>query len=116
MRRAIVVLALVLGPIGMVAGCNAIFGIGDYKVVDDAAPGDGAGGDAPANCASYDPSSGQCYPAPPGTATNDPELLNACTGAQCVPFDDTKRIPNLPKDGGLPPVTDPPPPPDAGPG
>ncbi len=115
MRRAFVVLALVLGPIAVVSGCNAIFGIGDYQVVDDAAPSDGNAGDGPANCASYDPASGQCYPAPPCTATNDPELLNSCTSAQCVPFDDRKRIPNLPADGGLPAVTDPPPP-DAGPG
>src|SRR5437764_12874762 len=104
MRRAFVVVALVLAPIGVASGCNAIFGIGDYHVVDDAASIDGSG-DAPASCTAYDPASGQCYPAPPCTATSDPELLNACTGAQCVPFDDKARIPSLPKDGGLPPVT-----------
>ncbi|HEY8074588.1 MAG TPA: hypothetical protein VIF62_10765 [Labilithrix sp.] len=116
MRRVMVVIALVLGPMAVVAGCNAIFGIGDYKVTDDAALPDGAGADGPVSCESYDPASGKCYPAPPCAATNDPELLNACTGAQCVPFDDTARIPNLPKDGKLPPVTDPPPPVDAGAG
>jgi hypothetical protein len=114
MRRRVI--AFLVLAIGVALGCNAIFGIGDYSVVasDASAAGDGPpGGEAGADCsASYDPKSGQCYPC---VGTTDPELLNACTGSQCIPFDDTARTPLLGADGKLPPVPDLPPP-DAGAG
>jgi hypothetical protein len=49
----------------------------------------------------------QCYACAP-MAT--PQFLNACTSAQCVPFDDVKRLTHLLPKGGLPPL----PPEDAG--
>lgn len=42
----------------------------------------------------------QCYPCAPAT---QPQFLNACTSAACVPFDDT-RVTLLLPDGGLPPL------------
>lgn len=106
MRRLFLCLML---AIGVAFGCNALFGIGDYVVVDaDASTADGphGNGDA-ANCENYDPKSGQCYPCEPKV---DPQLLNACTDSKCIPFDDKARVPNLPADGKLPPVPDLPPP------
>jgi hypothetical protein len=90
MRRAVVILLVALG---LALGCNAIFGIGDYVVTDEAgSDGSTNDGDVDANCK---------------TPTTDPELLNACTNSQCVPFDDTVRVPRLAADGALPPVPDP---------
>lgn len=110
-RRLALVSALV---IGILAGCNAIFGIGDYVVDDDAGTlgGDGSteGGEA-ASCDDYDPASGKCYPCAP---QNDPQFLNACTGSLCVPFDDKARVPRFNPDGSLPTVPDPPPPDSGG--
>jgi hypothetical protein len=107
MRRLALILAL---AVGLAAGCNAIFGISDYSVVDDASAGDGANdsGEAAVNCDNFDPSTGVCYPSPCPPKT-DPEFLNACTGSQCIPFDDTKRIPGYSPDGSLPLVPDLPP-------
>lgn len=42
----------------------------------------------------------RCYPCAPAT---QPQFLNACTSAACVPFDDT-RVTLLLPDGGLPPL------------
>ena len=41
-----------------------------------------------------------CYACAPATV---PEFENACSGATCVPFDDTRLTKLLP-DGGLPPL------------
>ncbi len=41
-----------------------------------------------------------CYGCPPKTT---PEFHNACTDAQCAPFDE-KRLTKLTPDGGLPPL------------
>jgi len=102
MRRRLVLLS-VLALAGAIAawGCNAVLGLGDYQVRAD-------GGTTPPNC-NVDLST-QCYPCAP---SNDPQFLNACTGASCVSFD-SKRVTGLLPDGGLPPY----PvlaPPDAGP-
>ncbi|MFT3771377.1 MAG: hypothetical protein QM820_38680 [Minicystis sp.] len=51
---------------------------------------------------------GGCFGCAP---TDDPELLNACTDAQCFPFDNRKRVTALADGGKLPPL----PSPDAGP-
>lgn len=115
-RRLVVVLAAMAGvAVASAFGCNAIFGINDYSVVDDASATDaplGEGGEAAVSCENYDPASGQCYPCEPKI---DPEFLNACTDNQCIPFDDKTRVPRANPDGSLPPVPDLPPP-DAGPG
>ena len=42
-----------------------------------------------------------CYPCTP---TNSDQIANACTSANCVPFDDATRLANLTADGGLPPL------------
>jgi hypothetical protein len=94
---------LVLGCAAIGAGCNSILGLGDYKVSPD------AGGIVPqgdsGSCA-WDLDSGQCYPCAP---QKDPEFLNSCTSSQCVPFDDTLRVPKANPDGSLPVVPDRPP-------
>ena len=90
-------------------GCNAVFGIGDFHVGEGDAVGDAAieaaseAGEAAPSCSMYDAAGGRCFPCAP---TLDPEFLNACTGAQCVPFDDTTRVSGVLADGGLPPVPD----------
>jgi hypothetical protein len=113
MRRRLFFFCVI--AIGVAAGCNAIFGIGDYAVVDDASTlgGDGSneGGEGSVDCDNYDPASGQCYPCAP---KKDPEFLNACTGSQCVPFDDKARVPQFNPDGSLPTVPDLPPPDSGG--
>lgn len=43
----------------------------------------------------------QCYACAP---TDTPQFLNACTSAQCVPFDDVKRLTHLLPNGRLPPL------------
>jgi hypothetical protein len=63
----------------------------------DASAGDADASDA-ASC-SVDLAT-QCYPCAPAT---QPQFLNACTSAPCVPFDDT-RVTLLLPDGGLPPL------------
>jgi hypothetical protein len=112
-------------PIGLllVAGCNAVLGLGDYAIgtdtvdaaSDQTSAGDDAANDtaigtdtstqdAPAGCDAAEPTTAtQCFGCTPGT---NPEFLNACTASACVPFDDTTRLANW--DGGaLPPVPDP---------
>jgi len=115
-RRRLVILLAVAATAGVagIFGCNAIFGVNDYTVLDDAAVngGDGPNGEAAPSCDNFNPASGQCYPCAP---TIDPQFLNSCTTGQCVPFDDKTRVPMANPDGSLPPVPDPPPP-DAGPG
>ena len=105
-RRSISFFALLASA---ALGCNAIFGLGDYRVDDGDAAIDSAvdtaseAGEAAPSCSMYDAAGGQCFPCTP---TLDPEFLNACTGAQCVPFDDTTRVRGVLADGGLPPVPD----------
>ena len=115
----------------MLASCTSILGIGDFAVqpVRDAAPGDVAveatalDAGAPVESSTIDAPDAryaaadattcdvdlavQCFPCAPKAP---PELLNACTSASCVPFDDSTRLTNLLPDGGLPPL----PPFDAG--
>ena len=111
MRRLALSAIAAVAAVGVAFGCNAIFGVNDY-VVQDARDGSsdgrfGEGGEAAVDCDNFDPTTGQCYPCTPKV---DIEILNTCTNAQCVPFDDKMRIPNLPDDGGLPAVPDLPPP------
>jgi hypothetical protein len=91
--------AVAIAAFGGALACNAILGLGDYAVGDGGAitAGDGATGDC-----SADFDAGQCYPC---AATNNDQLLNACTSSSCVPFDDTTRVPNF--DGSLPVIPDP---------
>ncbi len=90
----------------VVLACNSILGLTDFAVTPDPAdatdettiaPGDGScaeGGTSDADLTMV------CYPCEPLTTE---QLLNACTGAQCVPFART-RLTNLLPDGGLPPL------------
>ncbi len=68
----------------------------------DASAGDAdAGGSDAADAASCSVDlATRCYPCAPAT---QPQFLNACTSAACVPFDDT-RVTLLLPDGGLPPL------------
>jgi hypothetical protein len=91
-------LAVAVAALGGGIACNAILGLGDYTVNDGGVTplGDGASGDC-----SADFDAGQCYPC---AATTNDQLLNACSSSNCVPFDDTTRVPNF--TGTLPPVSD----------
>jgi hypothetical protein len=57
----------------------------------------------PTSCDAYDPSSSACYMCQPETNV---QFLNACTGSNCVPFDDSRRVSLFNPDGSLPPVPD----------
>ncbi len=102
----LLILGLAVGA--LCAGCNSILGLGNFSVSPDAGSGI-TKPDSVARCADSN-AGGQCYACAPQTNT---QYLNACTEASCVPFDDTKRVKNLPLDGNLPLVPDVP---DAGPG
>jgi hypothetical protein len=82
--------------------CNGLLGLGDFAVSD---------ADDGGTCADGQTSDADlavvCYPCNPLTPA---QLLNACTGAQCLPFD-RARLTKLLPDGGLPPL---PPDPDGG--
>ncbi len=82
-------MAITVAALGGALACNAILGLGDYTVNDGGASSnsDGASSDCGAD---FD--AGQCYPC---AATTNDQLLNACTSSNCVPFDDTTRIPNF---------------------
>jgi len=111
-----------------IAGCSTAIGLSDYAFRTDGADGgttdassatlpdrngppDASTGDAGVSVAmggadaaeaascSVDLAT-QCYPCAPAT---QPQFLNACTSAACVPFDDTRVTLFLP-DGGLPPL------------
>jgi hypothetical protein len=89
----------------IVLACNSILGLGDFAVTPDpadatdeqVATGD-AGGSCPDSGISNADLSAVCYPCSPLTTE---QLLNACTGAQCIPFD-RARLTKLLPDGGLP--------------
>ncbi len=110
-RRWVGLVALATIALAFLA-CNGLLGLGDFAVsdVDDASDDRTAnGGDG--SCADGETSDADlavvCYPCNPLTPA---QLLNACTGAQCLPFDRTRLTKLLP-DGGLPPL---PPDPDGG--
>lgn len=94
--------AIAIAALGGALACNAILGLGDYAVGDGGTTAGGDGSSSGDCGADFD--AGQCYPC---TATNTDQLLNACTTSNCVPFDDTARVPNF--DGSLPVIPDPPP-------
>ena len=81
-----------------IAACSSLLGLGDYHEVTTSTDG-GSASDASGSC---DVDLGKaCYPCTP---TTNEQFLNACSGADCVPFDDGKRDKNLLADGGLPPA------------
>jgi hypothetical protein len=89
----------------IVLACNSILGLGDFAVTPDpadatdeqvAAAGDG--GTCPDSGVSNVDLTAVCYPCNPLTTD---QLLNACTGAQCIPFD-RARLTKLLPDGKLP--------------
>jgi hypothetical protein len=71
-----VVRVVILASVAVMCGCSTLLGLGDYHEVP---AGDGSCGDAQSNA----------------------QLLNACTSAQCVPFDETRVTKQL-LDGALP--------------
>ncbi|MEO6574567.1 MAG: hypothetical protein ABIP89_12060 [Polyangiaceae bacterium] len=104
-------MATVLAVSALGLGCNAIFGVNDYTVGDpdgSAGPGDGSSDVATdaVSCDNYDAASGMCFPCAPDPL-NQATFLNECTGANCVPFDDSVRVPDF--KGTLPVVPDIPP-------
>lgn len=96
----------------IVLACNSILGLGDFAVTPDAADAaaaadaadeqgtSGDGGTCPDSGTSNADLTAVCYPCNP--LTNE-QLLNACTGAQCIPFD-RARLTKLLPDGRLPPL------------
>jgi hypothetical protein len=109
-----------------VTACGTMLGLGDYAVkrevdagttiVDAAAADDdalvdvgtrdgvdaGSAADSAADSSACDVDlATQCYACAPTTSL---QIVNACTGSTCVPFDDGVRLTNLLGDGALPPV------------
>ncbi len=89
----------------IVLACNSILGLGDFAVTPDPAdamdeqvPAAGDGGTCPDSGVSNADLTAVCYPCNPLTTE---QLLNACTGAQCIPFD-RARLTKLLPDGKLP--------------
>ena len=85
------VVGLAGAALGAAFGCSSLLGLSDYKI------GDAGPTSCNANLTT------QCFPCTP---TTDPQFLNACTDAACVPFDDQARIAGFVPDGALPPVPD----------
>jgi hypothetical protein len=110
--RAILLFLAVIGTAAIGFGCSAILSLGDYEVgTNDASipseAGDAgdAGGDADI-CANPDASATfdftkACWPC---AADETAEYLNACTGGDCVQFDQQRIQTLLLADGGLPPI------------
>jgi len=93
--------AAAIAAAGLVA-CNALLDLGAYHVdeADGAAPGGGGDGGLAGPCApDAAPNDAGCYECAP---QNDKQLLNACTKAQCVTFDDARLAKLIPADGKLP--------------
>lgn len=76
-------------------GSSATSSTGSSASSTTGAGGGGTGG-APPNCDGVN----GCYSCPPKTGN---QLLNACTGAQCSPFDNVARLP-LYNNGNLPAI------------
>jgi hypothetical protein len=96
----------------IVLACNSILGLSDFNVTPDSGDAsDETGTGDSGTCKDGDTSDADlatvCYPCNPLTTE---QLLNACTGAQCLPFD-RARLTSLLPDGGLPSL---PPDPDGG--
>ena len=98
---------------GVVLACNSLLGLTDFDVLPD---GPDAGeetstSDGAPTCVDGESADADlravCYPCVPLVTE---QFLNACTGAQCVPFD-RGRLTRLLADGGLPSL---PPDPDGG--
>lgn len=108
-RATRLVLLLLVVAAGGVFACNALLGLSDFDVTPD--PTEAGGGDTSmpivdsgGGCADGQTSDVdlklECYPCNPLTPQ---ELLNACTAAQCIPFD-RARLTNLLPNGELPPL------------
>ncbi len=99
--------ALLLTPVGALGvflgaqGCSQILGFNDYKVTTDGSNFPETGGEAGGDDGGCVGPNG-CYACTP--TTND-QLQNACTQAQCVPFDEATRIKGY--TGKLPDIPDP---------
>ena len=102
--RWVGLVALATIVLACIAACNGLLGLGDFAVTPDPADatldqstsgGDGACADGETSDADL---AAVCYPCNPLTTE---QLLNACTGAQCIPFD-RARLTKLLPDGGLP--------------
>ena len=93
--------------------CNAILGLTSFEVIPDGvdAADEQAMTEAGATCEGGQTADVDlkvvCYPCTPLVTE---QLLNACTGAQCIPFD-RARLTRLLPNGDLPPL---PPDPDGG--
>ena len=114
-RRCALGLLLVVAG-GAAVACNSLLGLTDFEVTPDpveAGKSETSVPDLDATTGCVDGQTSdvdlkvECYPCNP--LTNE-QLLNACSGAQCISFDN-KRITSLLPDGGLPAL---PPPLDGG--
>jgi hypothetical protein len=92
--------------------CQSILGFDDFVVREDAGnggqdatttDGGGGGGDGATEASCNVDLATTCYACTPQSTD---QYLNACTEAQCLPFDRTRILPLLTADGGLPPIPD----------
>jgi hypothetical protein len=80
--------------------CNVVRHLCVANRTDDGGPGSDGAVDDPADAAETTGcAAGTTNSPPPGF-----ELLNACTDATCLPFDNRQRLRNLSRDGVLPPL------------
>ena len=83
--------------------CDTVRHLCAATTSDDGGAGDDdAGGAAPDGPETLTCSPGTTRSPPPGL-----ELLNGCSDATCLPFDNRLRLRNLPGDGLLPPLPEP---------
>jgi hypothetical protein len=75
--------------------CASVFGAGSACKQGYCTPPQNAG------CASQSDAGVACFSCKPSKTL---EFENACTNAECAPFDDKKRLTKLTEDGGLPPL------------
>jgi hypothetical protein len=79
--------------------CDTVRHLCAAAAADDGGPGGDGAGDDPADPAETTGCAAGTNAPSPGF-----ELLNACTDATCLPFDNRQRLRNLPGDGVLPPL------------
>ncbi|HWA72928.1 MAG TPA: hypothetical protein VG937_11355 [Polyangiaceae bacterium] len=81
------------------SSCSKVMGIGEAEL-DPTFTETGAGGLGNAGGRA-----GDCETGPkPGVMKTHLQIINGCTGSQCVPFDDELRLAHLNSDGSLPPL------------
>lgn len=107
----------IAGLLASASGCSVLVGFKDECTRNEDCASKGAGlvcmsnlcvsdesmntQDAGVDCSAWNPATGECFPC---AAQNQLQLLNACTGSMCVPFDES-RVTKI-MDGSFPAVPD----------